>query len=1102
MRKKILSALLLGLFTVASTSTFVSCKDYDDDISNLQEQITQNNKDLTKLVDDKIAIVNAEIQKVNDALDAAEKACADADKKLQANIDAANKAITDGDAATLAAAKKAVEDAMVQVAATYATKAELQKAQSDLETAYKAADELIKKDVESNAKEIANLLEADKKLDAAVKAAQATADDALTLAKNIEKTYATKAELADEIKKVNESLAGVKKGLEDKIGENLKKISALEERAGNIETDVKANGEAIKALQKLTKEHTSTLEALGSHMNVVCDSLKTLDAAIASNAARIETVKDSLATAYTQAIEGATTTLNASISASNVRIDSLNGAVNDQISTINGTLETASKDIDSIGQVIDKVIERVGAIESRLAIINADLSNLITSIIYNGQSKGAVLFGKMDSNISGTFPYSGYKGNDSIALRGDSVLMTADGIVYATINPAEIDFAGTGVKLVNSQNNEHALFALNNAEVVTESDPVLSITRGTKNFGNGLYKFQIKVNNPGIKVEQLTGKNSIYAVAPSNAFDPAEQKHYIAYALQTTYTAGDSSRTVTSHYDVAIMPQVAETSSSIDIKAVKPGVDVADPAKPYTIKYDIDDDGSDLVSGEFTINPDKNVYAVYVKLDTTGVAQKQKFAEVKLSENGVLTGADITKKIKISAPDSLLNVTIPVKAYGLNYDGSIVETRNEKVVFTRSIFGTINISLEATIDSAKIHPVDATAKLIEALKAKKGDKAEALFASMATSSLADSLKQSGTPAEDSLRLHLSVGHTPKDSITANMFSFNPKFVKFGAGESSKDVAMTYEVTDASGLAVATINYTLKIKAPTKYDGKMRIASAFNIIDAGEHTKDYTLAWALKDTTYTNMTVDKNFNADTTKIGYKWDKLSFAVTAKFMADRAKFKDNLSTLTYANVNASDNAFNQHFGENADATDSVDVKYLRVFSSDQVKATNMNTGAPTDQSKTIFNINQNVNYFGVVSKTIDTFWFSVASPINYGIVQGGAKSIEATVENVGKQTVGLSKDFQWIDFSNNRQSFGINDGRIKSITCTVKSSADYVDQLIYDVSVDRAAKNLIFYTRAGVATGTYNVDVEFVITDIWNIQTKLPGVLTIKAYNSTNP
>ena len=42
MNKKFLSAILFGALTVASTSTFVSCKDYDDDIDNLQEQITAN----------------------------------------------------------------------------------------------------------------------------------------------------------------------------------------------------------------------------------------------------------------------------------------------------------------------------------------------------------------------------------------------------------------------------------------------------------------------------------------------------------------------------------------------------------------------------------------------------------------------------------------------------------------------------------------------------------------------------------------------------------------------------------------------------------------------------------------------------------------------------------------------------------------------------------------------------------------------------------------------------------------------------------------------------------------------------------------------------
>ena len=42
MKRKYFSALLMGALTVASVSTFTSCKDYDDDISNLQQQIDAN----------------------------------------------------------------------------------------------------------------------------------------------------------------------------------------------------------------------------------------------------------------------------------------------------------------------------------------------------------------------------------------------------------------------------------------------------------------------------------------------------------------------------------------------------------------------------------------------------------------------------------------------------------------------------------------------------------------------------------------------------------------------------------------------------------------------------------------------------------------------------------------------------------------------------------------------------------------------------------------------------------------------------------------------------------------------------------------------------
>lgn len=43
MRKKVFSALLFGTLAVVSTGSLVSCKDYDDDITNLQNQINELN---------------------------------------------------------------------------------------------------------------------------------------------------------------------------------------------------------------------------------------------------------------------------------------------------------------------------------------------------------------------------------------------------------------------------------------------------------------------------------------------------------------------------------------------------------------------------------------------------------------------------------------------------------------------------------------------------------------------------------------------------------------------------------------------------------------------------------------------------------------------------------------------------------------------------------------------------------------------------------------------------------------------------------------------------------------------------------------------------
>ena len=63
MKRKLFSALLFGAFAMASTSTFTSCKDYDDDIQSLQTQIDALSKAISEIQDklkDGVALTGVE----------------------------------------------------------------------------------------------------------------------------------------------------------------------------------------------------------------------------------------------------------------------------------------------------------------------------------------------------------------------------------------------------------------------------------------------------------------------------------------------------------------------------------------------------------------------------------------------------------------------------------------------------------------------------------------------------------------------------------------------------------------------------------------------------------------------------------------------------------------------------------------------------------------------------------------------------------------------------------------------------------------------------------------------------------------------------------
>ena len=105
MRKKYLSALLFGALLFASAGTFTSCKDYDDDISNLQTQV------------DKLATkedMEAKLTQMQTAVTEAKTSAQEALSTAKEALDAAQQA---GDAEAIANLESKVADQETRIAA-------------------------------------------------------------------------------------------------------------------------------------------------------------------------------------------------------------------------------------------------------------------------------------------------------------------------------------------------------------------------------------------------------------------------------------------------------------------------------------------------------------------------------------------------------------------------------------------------------------------------------------------------------------------------------------------------------------------------------------------------------------------------------------------------------------------------------------------------------------------------------------------------------------------------------------------------------------------------------------------------------------------------
>ena len=112
MNKKFLSAILFGALMVTSTGTFVSCKDYDDDIENLQGQIDG----LKSTLSGDIQILKSDLAAAAAEAAAAKAAAADAKAAAVAAGDAAAEAAADAKAEAAKAKAEAIAAAEAKIA--------------------------------------------------------------------------------------------------------------------------------------------------------------------------------------------------------------------------------------------------------------------------------------------------------------------------------------------------------------------------------------------------------------------------------------------------------------------------------------------------------------------------------------------------------------------------------------------------------------------------------------------------------------------------------------------------------------------------------------------------------------------------------------------------------------------------------------------------------------------------------------------------------------------------------------------------------------------------------------------------------------------------
>ena len=462
----------MGTLTVASMSTFTSCKDYDDDISNLQGQI------------DKLATADQLSQKV---------------AELQALI-SSNK--SDISSLQSELAKKTTLDEVKAVLADYATKQYVDAADKTLQD---AIDALKTGDIAKLKEDVVKAQAAADKAADDAKAANAEIVETL-------KTLATKTELKDAAKAAQDAIDAVK-------SENAQK---LKEAQDAITETLK--GYATKS--DVEDGDKKTLESLASTIKNASDALAQANA----NKQAIADALDILGKGYSKenTVAAAIETIKAQIGTPNKELGTLDSRLAAIESVLNGVKDDDTKlglatKVTNIENQLKDIIGEYTTMVTAVSLYKTDEGRWS-----NGLPDDDLTFIWVPSEHTTKFPADKNLTDAQIEFSADHKNITITDSLVVRVSPTNAELTPANVSLINSQGKE-----LNEFVDVQSVKPYKKLITGATRAanateGNGLWTVTFKLKD-GVdiqKFEEATISQNSYvqfAVAVKNTTSEAKE---------------------------------------------------------------------------------------------------------------------------------------------------------------------------------------------------------------------------------------------------------------------------------------------------------------------------------------------------------------------------------------------------------------------------------------------------------------------------------------------------------------------------------------------------------------------------------------------------